>query len=68
MMLATEIAVMSSEMLCVASPPKSAAVDLRDPSRGHAETQGTLPVLTPFRSTFGYAALVRCAVPSRPRL
>lgn len=36
-------------------------------SRGRDGTQGTLPVLTTFRSTLGYAALVRCAVPSRPK-
>lgn len=30
--------------------------------------QGTLPVLAALRCTSGYAALVRCAVPSRPQL
>ena len=50
------------------SVPEPIAVDLWDPRRGRDETQGILPVLTSFRSTFGFAALVRCAVASRPGL
>ncbi len=55
-------------MACVAFPPEAIAVDLWILSRGRDETQGPLTVLTAFRSALGYAALVRCAVPSRPRL
>ena len=41
------------------SSPEPLAVELWILSRSHDGTQGPLPVLTAFRSTLGYAALVR---------